>query len=214
MKAKLTKKLIDSVDYTDKGTEIYMDNVLTGFALRVGKQSKRYTLHKRINGKLYRDEVEETHLITLTEAREKASIMMANIKKGMHVYDGLHENLEEPKDETNNVPTLKEAYDYFKSTKTGLAQGTITTYDRQIIHKLKDWLNISLNDITKSMISDKHKEISKHSEAQANATMRALRSVWNYCRDSFLDDDEDFLIKEQPIRILNAKKDEGIPDSV
>ena len=207
MKVKLTKKFIDSIDYTAKGTEIYMDDVLTGFALRVGKQSKRYTLHKRINGKLYRDEVEETHLITLTEAREKASIMMANIKKGMHVYDGLHENLEDPKDKTNNVPTLQEAYDYFKSTKTGLAEGTITTYDRQILHKLKVWLNISLNDITKSMISDKHKEISKHSEAQANATMRALRSVWNYCRDSFLDDDEDFLIKEQPIRILNAKKD-------
>ena len=207
MKVKLTKKFIDSVDYTAKGTEIYMDDVLTGFALRVGKQSKRYTLHKRINGKLYRDEVEETHLITLTEAREKASIMMANIKKGMHVYDGLHENLEDLKDKTNNVPTLKEAYKYFKSTKTGLAKGTITTYDRQILHKLKDWLNISLNDITKSMISDKHKEISKHSEAQANATMRALRSVWNYCRDSFLDDEEDFLIKEQPVRILNAKKD-------
>ncbi|PKH80917.1 tyrosine-type recombinase/integrase [Psychrobacter sp. 4Bb] len=207
MKVKLTKKLIDSIDYTAKGTDIYMDDVLTGFALRVGKQSKRYTLHKRINGKLYRDEVEETHLITLTEAREKASIMMANIKKGMHVYDGLHENLEDPKDKTNNVPTLQEAYDYFKSTKTGLAEGTITTYDRQILNKLKDWLNISLNDITKSMISNKHKEISKHSEAQANATMRALRSVWNYCRDSFLDDDEDFLIKEQPIRILNAKKD-------
>lgn len=207
MKVKLTKKFIDSIDYTAKGTDIYMDDILTGFALRVGKQSKRYTLHKRINGKLYRNEVEETHLITLTEAREKASIMMANIKKGMHVYDGLHENLEELKDKTNSVPTLKEAYDYFKLTKTGLAEGTITTYDRQILHKLKDWLNISLNDITKSMISDKHKEISKHSEAQANATMRALRSVWNYCRDSFLDDDEDFLIKEQPIRILNAKKD-------
>ena len=210
MKVKLTKKLIDSIDYTAKGTEIYMDDVLTGFALRVGKQSKRYTLHKRINGKLYRDEVEETHLITLTEAREKASIMMANIKKGMHVYDGLHENLEDPKDKTNNVPTLQEAYDYFKSTKTGLAEGTITTYDRQILHKLKDWLNISLNDITKSMISDKHKEISKYSAAQANATMRALRSVWNYCRDSFLDDNEDFLIKEQPVRILNAKKDWNI----
>ena len=207
MKVKLTKKFIDSVDYTAKGTDIYMDDVLTGFALRVGQQSKRYALHKRINGKLYRDEVEETHLITLTEAREKASIMMANIKKGMHVYDGLHENLKDPKDKTNNVPTLQEAYDYFKLMKTGLAEGTITTYDRQILNKLKDWLNISLNDITKSMISDKHKEISKHSEAQANATMRALRSIWNYCRDSFLDDDEDFLIKEQPIRILNAKKD-------
>ncbi|WP_257020002.1 Arm DNA-binding domain-containing protein [Psychrobacter sp. BI730] len=210
MKVKLTKKFIDSIDYTAKGTDIYMDDVLTGFALRVGKQSKRYTLHKRINGKLYRDEVEETHLITLTEAREKASIMMANIKKGMHVYDGLHEIFEDTKDKTDNVPTLRDAYTYFKSAKTDLAKNTITTYDRQILQNLKDWLDVSLNDISKSMISDKHKEISKHSKSQANATMRTLRSVWNYCRDSFLDDDEDFLIKEQPVRILNAKKDWNI----
>lgn len=53
MKVKLTKKFVDSIDYTAKGTEIYMDDVLTGFALRVGNQSKHYTLHKRINGKLY-----------------------------------------------------------------------------------------------------------------------------------------------------------------
>ena len=38
MKVKLTKKLIDSVDYTAKGTEIYMDDVLTGFALRDSAQ--------------------------------------------------------------------------------------------------------------------------------------------------------------------------------
>lgn len=53
MKVKLTKKFIDSVDYTAKGTEIYMDDVLTGFALRVGKQSKRYTepprLYRRVD---------------------------------------------------------------------------------------------------------------------------------------------------------------------
>lgn len=48
MKVRLTKKFIDWIDYIAKGTDIYtdIDDVLTGFALRVGKQSKRYTLHK------------------------------------------------------------------------------------------------------------------------------------------------------------------------
>ncbi|MGP5312953.1 hypothetical protein [Psychrobacter faecalis] len=50
MKVKLTKKFIDSVDYTAKGTDIYMDDVLTGFALRVGKQSKRYMNRPEIVG--------------------------------------------------------------------------------------------------------------------------------------------------------------------
>ncbi len=75
MKVKLNKRFVDSVAYTSSGTDIYIDEVLTGFSLRVGKQFKRYMIHKRINGKLYRNEVEETHLITLTEAREKASII-------------------------------------------------------------------------------------------------------------------------------------------
>ena len=207
MKVKLSKKFVDSVAYTSSGTDIYMDEVLTGFALRVGKQSKRYTLHKRINGKLYRDEVEETHLITLTEAREKASTMMVNIKKGLDVYDSYHATPKIKDTPDFNVPTLNEAYIYFKSMKPNLASRTVETYDQQILGRLDDWLEVSLNDITKTMISEKHKQISKSSPAQANATMRALRSVWNYCQDSFLDDDEEYIIKDQPIRILNAKND-------
>lgn len=198
---------MDSVDHTESGTDIYMDEVLTGFALRVGKQSKKYTLHKRINGKLYRDEVEETHLITLTEAREKASTMMVNIKKGLYIYGGYNVAPKKSDESDFSVPTLGEAYTYFKSMKPNLALRTIETYDQQILGRLKDWLDLSLNDITKTMISERHKKISSRSKAQANATMRALRSVWNYCQDSFLDDNEEYIIKDQPIRILNAKKD-------
>ncbi|WP_019672344.1 tyrosine-type recombinase/integrase [Psychrobacter lutiphocae] len=207
MKVKLTKRFVDSVEYATSGTDIYMDEILTGFALRVGKQSKKYTLHKRINGKLYRDEVEETHLITLTEAREKARTMMVNIKKGLHVYDGYQAGPVNQPASNADVPTLKEAYEYFKTMKPNLASRTIETYDQQILGRLSDWLDLSLNDITKTMVSEKHKEISKRSKAQANATMRALRSVWNYCQDSFLDENEEYIIKDQPIRILNAKKD-------
>ena len=154
MKVKLSKKFIDSVAYASNGTDIYMDEVLTGFALRVGKQSKRYTLHKRINGKLYRDEVEETHLITLTEAREKASTMMVNIKKGLDVYDGYHATPKLKDIQDSDIPTLNEAYTYFKSMKPNLASRTIETYDQQILGRLDDWLDISLNDITKTMISE------------------------------------------------------------
>lgn len=208
MKVKLTKTFIDNVQVSEKGRDIYTDETMKGFALYVGVTGKRYILNRRINGKLHRDLVEEVPLITLTAAREKAATMMVNIRKGLDPYHGLHENVVKAEDDdTPKVPTLLEAYNYFKEMKSELAEGTITTYDRQILGKLSDWLDKPLNDITKAMISEKHKELSSKSKAQANATMRALRSVWNYCRDSFLDDNEDFIIKEQPIKILNAKKD-------
>ena len=207
MKVKLTKKFIDDLPLTESGYEIYPDEALTGFALYVGTKSKRYILNRRINKKMYRTLVDEVHMTTLTAAREKATAMMVNIRQGLHPYEGLHELPEVEDDDTPKVPTLLEAYNYFKEMKSEIAEGTIRTYDRQILGKLDDWLDKPLNDITKAMISEKHKELSKRSKAQANATMRALRSVWNYCRDSFLDENEDFIIKEQPIKILNAKKD-------
>lgn len=55
--------------------------------------------------------------------------------------------------------------------KPNLASRTIVTYDQQILGRLDDWLDLSLNDITKAMISEKHRQISKSSPAQANATM-------------------------------------------
>jgi len=209
MKVKLTKKFIDDLPLTESGYKIYPDEALTGFALYVGTKSKRYILNRRINKKMYRTLVDEVHMTTLTAAREKATAMMVNIRQGLHPYEGLHElpEIEDEESKAPQVPTLLEAYNYFKEMKSELSDGTITTYDRQILGKLSDWLDKPLNDITKAMISKKHKEISANSKAQANATMRALRSVWNYCRDSFLDENEDFIIKEQPIKILNAKKD-------
>ena len=123
------------------------------------------------------------------------------------LYDGYHATPKLKSIQNFDIPTLNEAYTYFKSMKPNLASRTIETYDQQILGRLDDWLNISLNDITKTMISEKHKQISKSSPAQENATMRALRSIWNYCQDSFLDDDEEYIIKDQPVRILNAKND-------
>lgn len=77
-----------------------------------------------------------------------------------------------------------ECYDYFKAHKK-LTNKTITTYDRQVLTLLEQWLDFPLNDIGKSMIVEKHQELSKASPAQANGAMRVLRSVWNYCRQSF-----------------------------
>ena len=104
-------------------------------------------------------------------------------------------------------PTLQQAYDYFKEKKHDLKPRTIQTYDRQIEGLLKDWLNTPLNDIDKTMVSDMHTKLSKSSKAQANAAMRALSSVWNYAYHSFLDDNDDPIIKDNPVRILSVKKD-------
>lgn len=198
MAVKLTKTIIDNLIYDGKD-KIYQDSALAGFAIFVRKSGKTYIVNKRVAGKLHRISISDVSLITLTEAREKAVTIISNLVQGI---DPNKKKIDMPA----QVPTLQECYDYFKSKKT-LTDETIKSYDRQILTLLKDWLNLPLNDITKSMISDRHAKLTKDSPAQANASMRVLRSVWNYCRHSFLDDDEEPIIKEHPIMILNVKKD-------
>lgn len=198
MANKLSKTFIDNLKYDGKD-KIYQDSSLAGFAVFVRKSGKTYIVNKRVAGKLHRVVISDISLITLTEAREKAVTIISNLVQGIDPN-------KKQSDSPATVPTLRECYEYFKSKKT-LTDETLKSYDRQILTLLKDWLDIPLNDITKSMISDKHAKLTKDSPAQANASMRVLRSVWNYCRHSFLDDDEEPIIKEQPINILNVKKD-------
>lgn len=200
MKTKLTKRYVDSLPFADK-TEYHQDLELIGFAVRVGKKTKQYMVNKRIDNMLHRIVISETNLMTISEARDEAMRIMSDIKKGI-------DPTKPKKIETKSlpIPTLQESYDYFKAHKK-LTPATIETYDRQIQVLLKDWLKLPLDDISKAMISEKHAKLTKDSPAQANGAMRALRSVWNYCRESFLDDNEEPIIKEHPVKILNVKKD-------
>lgn len=201
MKAKLTKRYVDSLSFSDK-TEYHQDTELAGFAVCVGKKTKRYMVNKRINNKLHRVAISDASLMTITEAREEAIRIMSAIMQGEDPSAKKKQTLEQGPD----IPTLGECFDYFKEHKT-LSDETLKSYNRQVLTLLGDWVDIPLNNITKSMIVTKHQKLSKTSKAQANAAMRVLRSVWNYCRQSFLDDNEDPIIKEHPVAILNAKKD-------
>lgn len=199
MKVKLTKRYVDALPFSDT-TEYHQDLELIGFAVRVGKKTKQYMVNKRIDNKLYRIVISDVGLMTITEARDEAMRIMSDIKKG------IDPNAKKSSSIDNPVPTLQECFDYFKAHRT-LTDETLRSYNRQIETLLKDWLKLPIDSITKTMIAERHAKLTKSSPAQANATMRVLRSVWNYCRQSFLDSNEEPYIKEHPIAILNVKKD-------
>ena len=201
MKAKLTKRYVDSLKFADK-TEYHQDSELSGFAVCVGKKTKRYMINKRINGKLHRVPIADVKVMSIVEAREEAINIISAIIKDED-FDHKKKQVEDIK---MAVPTLGECFEYFKKHKT-LSDETLKSYNRQMLTLLGDWMDVSINDITKSMVVVRHQKLSKASKAQANAAMRVLRSVWNYCRQSYLDANEEPIIKEHPVSILNAKKD-------
>ena len=46
---------------------------------------------------------------------------------------------------------------------------------------LSDWLNLPLDEITKSMVVRRHRELEKH-PVGANRVLRIVRSIWNHTR--------------------------------
>lgn len=196
-KNKFTKRFIDALEYSDKSI-IYQDELINGFAVRTNKTSKSYLVNKRINGKLQRRVIADCSHLTLQDARDRAMSVINDLMQGLDPFN------DDMKDII--IPTLAQAYEYYIANKPGLKPATIATYDRQIRNKLADWLDIELNDIMQSHITNKHLELSKASPSQANATMRALNAVWNFARLSFLDNNEALIVKESPVTILTAKK--------
>ncbi|WP_087040489.1 hypothetical protein [Psychrobacter sp. JB385] len=98
------------------------------------------------------------------------------------------------------VPTLSEVYEYYLSHKSGLKPSTIATYNRQILGKLAEWLDKSMNDIMQSNVTEKHLALTKLSPSQANATFRALNAVWNFSRLSFLINLNSLLLSQVSLR--------------
>jgi hypothetical protein len=56
-KATVNKRFVDSLKYSDEGQNIYFDNTLPGFAVRVFKSCKTYVVQARVGGKVIRRRV-------------------------------------------------------------------------------------------------------------------------------------------------------------
>ena len=82
---------------------------------------------------------------------------------------------------------------------------TLISYNKQIKNYLADFQSIRLSEITRQDIVVKFKEITKVSPAQANASMRLLRAIYTWAEFTYTDENEQPLLKDNPIKILTAK---------
>ena len=104
------------------------------------------------------------------------------------------------------IPTLDTAYQNYKSTND-LTIATIQAYDRCVNNYLLDWKNIKITNFTQKMVLDKHMELSKRSQAQANLAMKFLSAVYNFTASILFDDNDEKIIKEKsPVGVIYQEK--------
>lgn len=205
-RVKLTKTFIDQLEMTPA---IYRDSDLIGFAIRVNTTCKTYIVEKKVLGKTVRSTIGLHGNLTLSQARDIASDKLAQMSQGINPNDVKRKAIVKEKvksDLSKTKPTLKQAFDHYLFHKS-LKPRTIKDYTLVVDDYLKDWNNITLDKISRSMIQAKHSELSQRSMAQANMAMRVFRAIYNYSVEHYLDENgRSILDTHNPTKTLDAKK--------
>ena len=205
-RVKLTKTFIDQLELMPA---IYRDSDLIGFAIRVNNTYKTYIVEKKVLGRTVRSTIGLHGNLTLAQARHIARDKLALMAQGINPNEVKRKIIAEEKlklDLLKIKPTLKQAFEHYLLYKT-LKPRTIKDYTMVVDNYLKDWNDITLDKISRSMIQAKHSELSQRSLAQANMAMRVFRAIYNYSVEHYRDEnDQSILDQDNPINTLNAKK--------
>lgn len=100
--------------------------------------------------------------------------------------------------------TLRSTWeDYQASNK--LKPKTIYDHKQKLFRGCEDWLDMDMNEISKSMILKRHQSLSA-TPIQANSIMRIVRTLFNFAIANYEDEHENSLIKKNPVNKLSQVK--------
>ncbi|SDD62038.1 tyrosine-type recombinase/integrase [Ruegeria marina] len=170
---RFTKRAVEALPHPHKGQVLYRDELLRGFGVRVGAQSKVFYVEGQVAGRTRRVTIGRADAVPVDEARKRALGILSEMAAGV-----------DPNAEKRRIAqeslTLGQAFDRFFETRSSLADSTRESYQRTADLYLKDWKRSSVTSITRQMVLKRHQRIAKeHGEVTANNVMRHLRSVYN-----------------------------------
>lgn len=205
---KITKAFVDSKLPTGK----YRDPELKGFGLKVTPAgSKVYFVENVLKGS--RQAVTVTigkhGPFTAEQARVAAKDILAMLAKGINPNEVKRQTARQAEEQAvkesqakqSQALTLRRVFtDYI--TGTQLKDSTAYGYLKILMRCLSDWWELPIVEISKSMVSERHQQLSKH-KAQANLCMRVLRAIFTFAEDKYLNDNNEPLITTNPVRKLS-----------
>lgn len=197
----------------------YRDTRLTGFVLRVTPAgTKTYCVDTRVKGTrervTYSIGIHGKDGMTAEKARRQADEIISNyIKKGLNPHEAIRkqqaviekERAEEKAACLAGTHTLSSVLkDYLAKKK--LKKSSAYNYQCVITANMRDWLNKPLIEISKDMISDRHRQISDKSPGMADNTMRVLRALFTFAGYEYEELSGHPAIAVNPCRKLSQQK--------
>ncbi|WP_079283952.1 tyrosine-type recombinase/integrase [Acinetobacter baumannii] len=206
---KFTKSVIDSIPLSEEKQIFYRDTVTIGFGLCVGKTKSYFAEKKMPNGKSKRKVIGKHGVYTLEQARTEAKRLLIMMDEGV---DPVKQKRDIRASAIQNdalqklVPTLSEAYQYYKLRKK-LAETSLIAYDGCIENYFNDWKDIKLDQITSAMIIDRHLKLSEASPSRANLASKFLHALFNHTISRYKDESGNKILNiKNPVVIVKEEK--------
>jgi integrase len=179
---------------------IFRDTKQSGLGLKVTpKGIKTFFVEGWVNGRSRRKKIGRSPEVSIEQARKDAKGFMGDFSRGI-------DKVADTKAKKNAEITLEQLFNDYLSDRKKLKEGTIKDYKRILNEGLKDWHDKQISSITKQEVSERHKKLSKNSEARADNTMRVLRALFNYAMEEYEIKPGQPLIIQNPALILTSKK--------
>jgi len=196
---KLTKTLVEGLPFSPTKQVFIRDTELTGFGVRVGKSTKTYFVEKRVHGKNVRKIIGNAEHIAPDEARKKAQKVLGMMADGVNP-------VEADKEKRAKSETLEGAFKQYLKVRQ-LKPSTISSMEYMVKQMFADWEKKPLNDITRDMVQKRHQRMAaENGKVHADNSMRALRTIFNFAIAQYVKDDEESLIRSNPVNVLSATK--------
>ena len=178
--------------------QIISDTELAGFRVRAAKL-KTYSVQKRVGNKVLTRTIGRHGIYTPDAARREAQKILLQLSQG---HDPL---VIERKNLILKSLTFGSLVDLYEEKLNNA--NTINDVRSRVRGRLSSWLMLPANDITRSMVAIRFKELSLTGPTQAALVMRYARAIYNHGIAHYRDDKTgESLIIQNPTKILSEKR--------
>lgn len=166
---KLTETYVRKISQTKSGTQKLWDSEIKGLVLFVGKKAKTWYFQKDVGGQTKRVLIGRYPVISAVAARQTALGFALEWGKGAGKRIQI------------GAPTLEAAMETYLARPKLRSETNKQEIRRQFANHIKDWMKLPLDEISKSMVAQRHRDL--HSiPSGANHVLKCFRTVWNHAR--------------------------------
>ena len=166
---KLTETFARKVPQTKAGTAKHWDSEIKGLVLFVGKRSKTWYFQKDVGGQTKRVLIGRYPVISAQSARQTALGFALDWGRGAGKRFQI------------GAPSLEDSMEAYLMRPKLRSETHKIGIRLQFDKHLKDWLKLPLDEITKSMVVARHRDLAK-TPSTANHALKYFRTVYNHTR--------------------------------